>query len=315
MSNLVDDAVCDYFSLLLNETPVPEPLKAQQEPSASFIDNEALLAQDSELHNVNRQSLELLFANSTKPAEPETETALAQESMIQTVIVKDNIIEEAVEKAADLQAQGTKPLTNADMSSVFSQTAAEFENSADNVASLVISDDIKSSSEPLISTKTLLEQLDEEFQVLFFKVAGLTLAVPLVSLGGIVNIEKLTPLIGRPKWYKGVQQHRGSQLNVVDTCAWVMPEKYDQPLADSVDYQYVVVLEDSAWGLSCEALVDTVTIKKSQINWRTQAGKRPWLAGVVKEQMCGMLNVGALVQMLNAGLGYQDHIEPSLALP
>ncbi|MCH4293864.1 chemotaxis protein CheW [Shewanella sp. 3B26] len=157
-------------------------------------------------------------------------------------------------------------------------------------------------------TKDLQAELDDEFQVLFFKVAGLTLAVPLVSLGGIVKVDRINQIFGRPNWFLGVQTHRDSQLNLVDTCAWVMPEKYDEELAQSVNYQYLVLLEDSNWGLACETLVNSVRIKQSEVNWRTTAGKRPWLAGVVKEQMCGILNVQALIQMLNAGLGCQDPI-------
>lgn len=157
-------------------------------------------------------------------------------------------------------------------------------------------------------TKDLQAELDDEFQVLFFKVAGLTLAVPLVSLGGIVKVDRINQIFGRPNWFLGVQTHRDSQLNLVDTCAWVMPEKFDEELAQSVNYQYLVLLEDSNWGLACETLVNSVRIKQSEVNWRTTAGKRPWLAGVVKEQMCGILNVQALIQMLNAGLGCQDPI-------
>ncbi|ABV37646.1 CheW protein [Shewanella sediminis HAW-EB3] len=157
-------------------------------------------------------------------------------------------------------------------------------------------------------TKDLLETLDDEFQVLFFKVAGLTLAVPLVSLGGIVKIERINHIMGRPAWYKGVQTYRDTQLNVVDTGAWVMPEKYDKALAESVNYQYVVLLEDSNWGLTCESLVNAVRITKSEVNWRSKAGKRPWLAGVVKEQMCGILHVQALIELLNSGLGSQDPV-------
>ena len=88
-----------------------------------------------------------------------------------------------------------------------------------------------------------------------------------------------------------------------------MPEKYDDTLAQSVNYQYLVVLEDSNWGLACESLVNTVKVDKSQVNWRSKPGKRPWLAGVVKQQMCGILNVEALIEMLNAGLGCQDPID------
>ncbi|MCL1112596.1 MULTISPECIES: chemotaxis protein CheW [Shewanella] len=158
-------------------------------------------------------------------------------------------------------------------------------------------------------TQNLQDVLDDEFQVLFFNVAGLTLAVPLVSLGGIIKIDKINHLIGRPSWFKGVQTHRDSKINVVDTCAWVMPEKYSPELAETVNYQYLVMLENSAWGLTCESLVNAVKIDKSHVNWREKPGKRPWLAGVVKQQMCGILHVQALIEMLDAGLGCQDSID------
>ncbi|WP_144209905.1 chemotaxis protein CheW [Shewanella donghaensis] len=169
--------------------------------------------------------------------------------------------------------------------------------------------DIALSSVPPSITNNIQEVLDDEFQVLFFNVAGLTLAVPLVSLGGIVKIEHINHLIGRPKWFLGVQTRREQTVNVVDSCQWVMPEKYTKELADSIDYQYIVMLEDSDWGFACESLVNSVKINKSHVNWREKAGKRPWLAGVVKEQMCGILNVQALIEMLDAGLGCQDSID------
>ncbi|MCL1066525.1 chemotaxis protein CheW [Shewanella olleyana] len=158
-------------------------------------------------------------------------------------------------------------------------------------------------------TGNLQDVLDDEFQVLFFNVAGLTLAVPLVSLGGIVKIEHINHLIGRPDWFLGVQTRREQKVNVVDSCRWVMPEKYTKELADGIDYQYLVMLEDTDWGLACESLVNAVRIDKSHVNWREKPGKRPWLAGVVKEQMCGILNVQALIEMLDAGLGCQDSID------
>ncbi|MBR9727350.1 chemotaxis protein CheW [Shewanella intestini] len=170
--------------------------------------------------------------------------------------------------------------------------------------------DVKTSGSPPANVVyNLKEVLDDEFQVLFFNIAGLTLAVPLVSLGGIVKVERINNIIGRPKWFLGVQPHREGQVNVVDSCAWVMPEKYTSELQAEVDYQYIVMLEDSDWGLACESLVNSVKIDKSHVNWREKPGKRPWLAGVVKEQMCGIIHVQALIQMLEAGLGSQDSID------
>lgn len=156
--------------------------------------------------------------------------------------------------------------------------------------------------------KTATEErvISGSFQALFFNVAGLTLAVPLTELGGIHNLEKPGPLFGKPDWYMGVMLHREEKLNVVDTAKWVMPEKCNEILEDSLKYQYLIMLGESGWGLACEELVNTVTLQSEDVKWRDVGGKRPWLAGMVKEKMCAMLDVKQLVKMLDSGLGSND---------
>ncbi|WP_102795924.1 chemotaxis protein CheW [Bowmanella denitrificans] len=145
-----------------------------------------------------------------------------------------------------------------------------------------------------------------KFQALYFEVAGLILAVPLTELGGIHKMDKTSPLIGKPDWFKGVMLHRDEKLKVVDTAQWVMPEKYTETLAESLNYQYLIMLENSGWGLCCESLVNTVTLHQDDVKWRESHGKRPWLAGLVKEKMCALIDVGALVALLEQGLGSKD---------
>jgi len=146
-----------------------------------------------------------------------------------------------------------------------------------------------------------------DFQALFFNVAGLTVAVPLIELGGIHKIEKTTTLMGKPDWFKGVMLYRDDKINVVDTALWVMPEKCDEKMKSSLNYQYVIMLSNSAWGLTAENLVDTVVLKQDEVKWLDTTSKRPWLAGLVKDKMCALLDVDALVQLLNDGSGiHQD---------
>tara|TARA_Y100000296_G_scaffold17383_2_gene20560 strand:+ start:1118 stop:1915 length:798 start_codon:yes stop_codon:yes gene_type:complete len=152
----------------------------------------------------------------------------------------------------------------------------------------------------------LKDTLGFRFQALFFEVAGLTLAVPLTSLGGIHQIEKIGPLFGKPDWFMGVMLHRESKLSVVDTAKWVMPEKYDESLAQSIEYRYLIMLGESAWGLASEKLVNTVNLTTDDVKWRETTGKRPWLAGMVKEKMCALIDVEELISMLNKGLGSND---------
>lgn len=144
---------------------------------------------------------------------------------------------------------------------------------------------------------------ENDFQAMFFEVGGLLVAVPLIELGGIHNTDKTTPLMGKPDWFSGVMVHRDEKINVVDTALWVMPEKCDQKLKNSLNYQYIIMLSDSNWGLSAEKLVDTVILKQDDVKWLDSPSKRPWLAGLVKDRMCALLDVESLIKLLTKGMG------------
>ncbi|CAH7416568.1 Chemotaxis protein CheW [Vibrio chagasii] len=141
----------------------------------------------------------------------------------------------------------------------------------------------------------------EDFQVLYFDVNGVTFAVPLDELGGIHRLEEVNHIIGKPAWYLGLQTNRDSQLDVVDTAKWVMAEKLASDEYKE-NYQYIVMLGESLWGLASTELKGTELLNTDKVRWREMAGKRPWLAGMVKEKMCALIHVEALIAMLNAGL-------------
>ncbi|QYK00296.1 chemotaxis protein CheW [Shewanella psychrotolerans] len=342
MSNSVDEAVFDYFALLLSEPvaedekrvatatqsdrlssnavniqvdggesrfAVDEAPKTQMQPTVKSTVNLPPLAKHQVEHQLNKSALEQLLAPVTEaaPLTIESKTVVETKEIIDSAARVTSVSDEKVVISTTKQAVADVQINEK------IKTSASIKVDSQDIDHSELKTDVKLQTQtgatPPGVTEGLIDTLDEEFQVLFFKVAGLTLAVPLVNLGGIVKLERVNHIMGRPAWYHGVQTHRDSQLNIVDTCAWVMPEKYDDKLAQSVDYQYIVLLEDSNWGLACESLVNSVKIVKSEVNWRTKAGKRPWLAGVVKQQMCGILHVQALIELLNLGLGSQDSID------
>lgn len=143
------------------------------------------------------------------------------------------------------------------------------------------------------------------FQALFFTVAGLKVALPLKALGGIHKMMPISSLPGQPEWLKGVMLYREQKINVVDTALWVMPEKYDRELAEKLNYQYVIMLGNSHWGLACDTLVNTIALEQDEVKWRETEGKRPWLAGLIKEHMCALLDVDALIALLAKGMNSQ----------
>jgi purine-binding chemotaxis protein CheW len=148
--------------------------------------------------------------------------------------------------------------------------------------------------------------IESEFQALFFETAGLTLAVPLTELGGIHQLDTVNPLFGKPSWFKGVMLHKEEKFNVVDSAKWIMPEKSAEKLAETTKYQYLILLDNSGWGLACERLISTSVLLPGDVKWRKNDAKRPWLAGMVKNKMCALINVQQLVAMLNQGLSSND---------
>lgn len=147
----------------------------------------------------------------------------------------------------------------------------------------------------------------ERFECLLFKVKGLTLAVPLVELGGIIKIEKQpTPIFGQPSWFLGMLRSNKSNVCMVDTAQWVLPptliDQHPEP------YQLVIRIHDSQWGLSCNQVDRSISLQPDQVRWRTSLGKRPWLAGTVIEHMCALIDAAAFDRLLKEGHG---ELEPA----
>ncbi|CZF80252.1 CheW-like domain protein [Grimontia celer] len=253
--------------------------------------------------------------------EVETETVLETETVTEAAVDVEAAVETDVETTVEVEAvvePVVETIVETDVQAMVEE-AVEAEVVAEPEVEVAIEETVTEEVTDSVDTETETAsepetQADEDiappwqniaseyaFQVLFFESFGVTYAVPLAELGGIHKLEDCNHLIGRPDWYLGLQTERDQQLDVVDTAKWVMPEK----IADNShrdDYSYIVILGDSKWGLACDALLGTESLNGEQVRWREQAGKRPWLAGLVKEKMCALIHVEALIAMLNQGI-------------
>lgn len=138
------------------------------------------------------------------------------------------------------------------------------------------------------------------FEALLFDVGGLTLAVPLVSLGSIHSLDgPITPLFGQPDWFLGILPTPVGNLKVLDTARWIMPERYTPELRDNL--RFVISVQGHEWGMAVHGVSQSVKLNPEQVKWRSGQGKRPWLAGTVIDQMCALLDVEALAELITAG--------------
>ncbi len=142
---------------------------------------------------------------------------------------------------------------------------------------------------------------EEPFECLLFDVAGLTLAVPLVSLGSIYPLagHDLTPLFGQPAWFLGILPSQAGNLKVLDTARWVMADRYRDDYREGL--QYVISVQGYEWGLAVHQVSRSIRLDPKEVKWRSQRTQRPWLAGTVIDHMCALVDVTALAELIATG--------------
>ncbi|MGD8812830.1 MAG: chemotaxis protein CheW, partial [Thioalkalispiraceae bacterium] len=151
----------------------------------------------------------------------------------------------------------------------------------------------------------LPEWSSEPFQALLFKVAGLTMAVPLVELNGVVEWQdNVTEMPGHAAHYMGILQHLDKSVPVVDTARLVLPPDKLHTLAGDNPRERVsriVLIDGGRWGLACDEVDEVVTLQPDDVRWRSNRTRRAWLLGTVIEHMCALLDVPAFSKMLKDG--------------
>jgi len=168
-------------------------------------------------------------------------------------------------------------------------------------------------AEPEVEVKPEV-QLDETepatssipFQALMFKVAGLSLAVRLVELNGVVEWDesKLTEMPGHSPFYLGLLQYLDKSIPVIDTARLVFPEdklvslSADKPLERVTK---IVLIDDGKWGLACDGIEEVIDLSRDDVKWRENRSKRKWMAGTVIQHMCALIDADGFSEMLADG--------------
>lgn len=245
-----------------------------------------------------------------------TEKALKTEQKIETAEVKTSEPVTIVKTAVEIKSPEVQPIPAAVMTDTSTVTAVK--TVTDVNAGTVTETNTNVISRTDTGTKTATEtctetgegktrwrniDLGDEFVVLLFKVAGVVLSVPLSLLGGIYKPVHINAIFGKPEWYAGLTNISKRTVSVVDTAKWMLPGK---EIVEHT-YHFIILLNNHNWGLQCDELIGTKTIKKQDVKWRIVEGDRPWLAGILKNEMCALLHVTELEKMLEHGLDINNN--------
>lgn len=145
-------------------------------------------------------------------------------------------------------------------------------------------------------TISLKDSLSNQFKVLLFKIANMTIAIPLVELGGIHKISKISKVAKQPSWCKGIMVKGTEKFTCVDASSWLIPHKYDDGNDTVNECKFGVQLGKTSFLLCCNSISETVELSKDDVKWRENTSTKPWLAGLVKKEMCALMDGAQMVQ-------------------
>jgi purine-binding chemotaxis protein CheW len=153
--------------------------------------------------------------------------------------------------------------------------------------------------EPVEAEPTTPDWADEPFQALIFRVQGVTMAVPLLLLDGIMKWnDDAVPMPWQPEWHMGVLPYQGRQMVVVDSVQLLMPEESENDPATRGRGSHILVIGDGRWGLACDSLAKPVILHKDEVQWGGQNPDRAWAIGTVIERLCVLLDVAAVAEII-----------------
>lgn len=208
--------------------------------------------------------------------------------------IPDNVVH-AFPKQSDLKKQGDEESSN-DPENISVHSVPEQELSSQPLPEDMAS---KQPAKP----QHVPDWAEEEFQCLMFHVVGISLAVPLVKLNGVIPWSNdLTPMPGHTDAFLGLLRHLGKNVKVMDTAHVILPPEQMEQLGASDDrIKKIILMDEGRWGLACDDIGEVITLNNSDVRWRTTAGRRPWLAGTISERLCALLDTDVLSRQLTEG--------------
>lgn len=311
-NKLVDqsEALDSFFESLMRDVEAYEENGEDNEAKKNEIKERAKGQDESTLQTIDQVSgVEEDNANS-KGAAPVAQPTLVSETKQQPTkkVVPARSLKE---KTGDTSIFETLPqIAPAEVSSPPVEMP-QVEASSATESEVVATEQVVTIQEPEQEPLGKPEWAEADFQVMLFKVVGLTLAVPLIELNGVVecNLSDVTSMPGHADFYLGLLNYLDKSVPLVDTARFVLPPDKLNILAAGAPEERitrVVMIQDCQYGLACDEVNEVITLSPESVRWRSQRTQRRWLAGTVVEHMCALIDANAFAELLASRTPIQD---------
>jgi len=150
---------------------------------------------------------------------------------------------------------------------------------------------------PRVELDHLPDWAAAEVRCLSAQVDGLKILIPAEFIERIQNVtNRLTPSPKMPVWLYELHDGEDEPVQIINTKKLMLDNTKSRRI-DLKARSYVVLIDDGAWGLSCDAIGDVVNLKSEDITWRGESSKRRWLAGTSSLNQAVILDVKKIEQI------------------
>jgi len=258
-----NDALQHYFDDLVAPIPLHLPSTAHEDRVALKVDEQD---RDAQISQKLSQAEKLL----AKANFIDRDLPISNEISLANIPTSAN---DSVQEYDKCPSVDKEKFTNAD------NTMSSFENSG-QIRSVSIS---------------LRNSLATKFSVLLCDIANVTVAIPLVELGGIHKLSKLSSIAKQPAWCMGVLLKGNEKFICIDASHWLAPKQSTCSGKES-NYTFAVQLGKTPYLLCCDNISTTVEICSDDVRWRNNPTSRGWLAGLLKQRMCALIDGAQMLQ-------------------
>jgi chemotaxis signal transduction protein len=126
---------------------------------------------------------------------------------------------------------------------------------------------------------------DDDFRALLFRVGEFRFAMPLLLMRSVSLLpDRLTRIPGQPKWQLGLVRYRGQSVTVADFGLLIGVQ------ARCVSPRFLLLIGDGRGAIACDEIEDAVLVERKTVRWARSDVERAWLAGLMTEQMCSLVD-------------------------
>jgi len=152
---------------------------------------------------------------------------------------------------------------------------------------------------PILEQEVVQVDANAPFDCMFFQLAEFTLAVKMTQISGV---EMLDADVRNPSLDLQVCERNiyGTLCRIIDLTKVLLPaERLESAVhLRNRRFRQIILVDNNRIGFVCDEVLGASKVVPATVRWRSEVGKRPWMAGMIPDQKAVLLDLAGLQGIL-----------------